>query len=120
MSTLNVENISDGTDTTATANVVNGSAKAWAQCDETGSIGASYNISSVSESGNVYTVNFESAFEDTSYVVQLTAGDDNDSTASPSMIDVDNRTTSVFKFEVQNSSGTAVNTREYIAITVFR
>ena len=31
MSTLNVSNISDGTDTVETGYVVNGSAKAWAE-----------------------------------------------------------------------------------------
>ena len=53
MSTLNVANISDGTDTVATGYVVNGSAKAWGQCDPAGtSINAgTLNVSSITDNG---------------------------------------------------------------------
>jgi hypothetical protein len=50
MSTLNVSNISDGTDTVATGYVVNGSAKAFFSNSQT-SIDESLNISSIVDSG---------------------------------------------------------------------
>jgi len=40
MSTLNVSNITDGTDTVGTSYVVNGSAKAWVNFNGTGTIAA--------------------------------------------------------------------------------
>ena len=51
MSTLNVSNITDGTDTVETGYVVNGSAKAWGDCDVAGDITAtgSLNVSSVTD-----------------------------------------------------------------------
>jgi hypothetical protein len=54
MSTLNVSNISDGTDTVETGYVVNGSAKAWGQCDDAGtSINAgTFNVSSIADNGS--------------------------------------------------------------------
>jgi hypothetical protein len=53
MSTLNVSNISDGTDTVETGYVVNGSAKAWCnwKTDGTQSIYASLNIASITDIG---------------------------------------------------------------------
>jgi len=76
MSTLNVTNISDGTDTTATANVVNGSAKAWVNFNGTTNTGGncdireSYNVSTVGDNGTGdYTVNFTTAMPDSNYSV---------------------------------------------------
>ena len=53
MSTLNVSNISDGTDTVATGYVVNGSAKAWASFNPSSGIysGQSFNVSSFNDVG---------------------------------------------------------------------
>lgn len=50
MSTLNVSNISDGTDTVETGYVVNGSAKAWFRGEEA-TAGISFNISSSTDHG---------------------------------------------------------------------
>ena len=64
MSTLNVANISDGTDTVETGYVVNGSAKAWVNFNGT-AFGTrdSLNISSMTDDGTgLYTANFSSAF----------------------------------------------------------
>mgnify|MGYP001101935144 CR=1 FL=1 len=67
MSTLNVSNISDGTDTVETGYVVNGSAKAHVNFDGT-SIAirtGSLNIASVTDnSTGKYTPNFTSSFND--------------------------------------------------------
>ena len=63
MSTLNVSNITDGTDTVGTSYVVNGSAKAWVHFNGTGTpaIQNSLNTSSITDSGTgYYGVNFTS------------------------------------------------------------
>ena len=51
MSTLNVSNISDGTDTVETGYVVNGSAKAWASLSGSFSVDDSFNVSSSADLG---------------------------------------------------------------------
>ena len=65
MSTLNVSNITDGTTTVGTEYVVNGSAKAWGDCNAAGVITStgSLNVSSVTDNGTNgkqfnYTNNF--------------------------------------------------------------
>ena len=70
MSTLNVANISDGTDTVETGYVVNGSAKAWVNFNGTGTIAArdSLNVSSLTDNGTGNcSVNFTSAFNAADY-----------------------------------------------------
>jgi hypothetical protein len=68
MSTLNVSNISDGTDTVATGYVVNGSAKAWGVCNPAGTavnVGT-FNVSSISDDGtDGKSFSLTSAFNDT-------------------------------------------------------
>jgi hypothetical protein len=69
MSTLNVSNISDGTDTVETGYVVNGSAKAWVNFNGTGTpaIRDSLNASSLTDRGTgLFDVNITSAFANTS------------------------------------------------------
>ncbi len=65
MSTLNVSNITDGTDTVGTSYVVNGSAKAWVNFNGTGTVAIrdSFNVASITDrsSGN-YTVNYSNSF----------------------------------------------------------
>jgi hypothetical protein len=77
MSTLNVSNISDGTDTVATGYVVNGSAKAWVNFNGTGTIAVrdSMNVSSLTDlaAGN-HDVNLSSAFSAAEYAVSGTTG----------------------------------------------
>jgi hypothetical protein len=68
MSTLNVSNISDGTDTVETGYVVNGSAKAWVNANGAGtvSIQESLNISSMFDVGvGVYSFTFSTSFQST-------------------------------------------------------
>jgi hypothetical protein len=70
MSTLNVSNISDGTDTVETGYVVNGSAKAWVNFNGLGtiSINDSFNISSATDNGTGnYDVTFSNSFSSVSY-----------------------------------------------------
>jgi hypothetical protein len=59
------------TESTAVTNVINGSAKAWVTWNAVGGgIGASFNVSSVTDSGTgVSTINFVNAFDDIYYTV---------------------------------------------------
>ena len=72
MSTLNVTNISDGTNSTSTTNVVKGSAKAWALFNTytSHSLTNSYNVSSIDDGGTgKTTINFSTAMPNANYVV---------------------------------------------------
>ena len=72
MSTLNVANISDGTDTVGTGYVVNGSAKAHANISSGFVIQGSLNIASTVDNGaGDCSVNYTNAMSDTSYTVQV-------------------------------------------------
>lgn len=69
MSTLVAQTISNGTVSTSSANVIQGSAKAWVNFNgANGSIRASYNVGSVTRNstGN-YSVNFTTAMPDANY-----------------------------------------------------
>ena len=65
MSTLNVSNITDGTDTVETGYVLNGSAKAWVRYNQIGnSINTSFNVSSMTDtSTGDSNVNFTSSLD---------------------------------------------------------
>jgi hypothetical protein len=70
MSTLVAQTISNGTVSTSSANVIQGSAKAWVNFNGsfTVSIRASYNVSSITDNGDgLYTVNFTNALSDANY-----------------------------------------------------
>jgi hypothetical protein len=71
MSTVTVQTISNGTVSTSSANVIQGSAKAWVNFNGvTGAIRASYNVSSITQiAGATYQVNFTNAFADANYSV---------------------------------------------------
>lgn len=76
MSTLVAQTISNGTVSTSSANVIQGSAKAWVNFNGTGTVAirASYNVSSITDNGaGDYTVNFTTAMPDANYVVQVGA-----------------------------------------------
>ena len=64
MSTLNVANITDGTDTVETGYAVNGSAKAWVNfTGNTATINSSLNVASLTDHGTGdFMVNISSAF----------------------------------------------------------
>jgi len=88
MSTLNVTNISDGTNTTSTTDVVKGSAKAWVNFDGRTNTGGncdireSYNVSSVTDEGvGYYTINLTTAMPDTNYSVIVASGDNTPNTS---------------------------------------
>ena len=81
MSTINVSNITDGTATVGTSYVVNGSAKAWANANGTGTIALrdSQNVSSITDEGTGdITHTFTSAMANTNYVQTNSGGFVND------------------------------------------
>jgi hypothetical protein len=70
MSTLVAQTISNGTVSTSSANVIQGSAKAWVNFNGTGTVAirASYNVSSITDNGTGnYTINFTNALADANY-----------------------------------------------------
>jgi hypothetical protein len=72
MSTIVAQTISNGTVSTSSENVIQGSAKAWVNFNGTGTVAirAFYNVSSITDNGlGNYNVNFTNAFSDTNYAV---------------------------------------------------
>jgi len=83
MSTLKVTNIQDtsGSNSLTTAQLYNGSAKAWVNFNGTGTVStnqtirASFNVSSVYKNGTgVYTMNFATAMVDGNYCACVNSG----------------------------------------------
>jgi hypothetical protein len=77
MSTLVAQTISNGTVSTSSANVIQGSAKAWVNFNGTGTVAirASYNVSSITDLGaGEYQVNFTNALADANYSSVATVG----------------------------------------------
>lgn len=78
MSTINVSNITDGTDTVGTSYVLNGSAKAWVNFNGTGTIAIreSLNMSSLTDAGvGVYYNNLTSNMLTADYCTVMSASD---------------------------------------------
>ena len=70
MSTLNVSNITDGTDTVETGYVLNGSAKCWVNFTSIGTVTTrdSFNVASLTDlSTGQFEVNFTSSMANTGY-----------------------------------------------------
>lgn len=74
--TLTISTLSDGTNSTSATNCISGSAKAWVRfTSSTGTISASYNVSSVTRNGTGdYTVNFTNALADANYSKVISVG----------------------------------------------
>lgn len=128
MSTLVTQNISNGTVSTSSANVIQGSAKAWVNFDgSTAAIRASYNISSVvRNSAGYYTVNFTTAMPNINYAVACAfsplystrfSGGTSLFSNSASAAEVA-PTTSSFDFVTTDSSSSPIDPK-YTCITVF-
>jgi hypothetical protein len=128
MSTLVAQTISNGTVSTSSANVIQGSAKAWVNFNgNSTSIRASYNVSSITNNGaGDFTVNFTNALEDANYATQISSwyGADTSSSlvaavglrrgTSPTTTSVRVQTASSVW---NNSSGTTV---DGVYVTIFR
>lgn len=66
--TLTISTLSDGTNSTSSTNCIQGSAKAWVRFNGSGTVAASYNVSSVTRNATGdYSVNFTNALADANY-----------------------------------------------------
>jgi hypothetical protein len=77
MSTLVAQTISNGSVSTSSANVIQGSAKAWVNFNGTGTVAIrdSYNVSSITDLGTgSYAINFTNALPNANYCTNVTAG----------------------------------------------
>lgn len=86
MSTLNVANITDGTDTVETGYVVNGSAKAWVNFNGTGTVAIrnSLNVASITDQGTGdYDINISNAMSGADYAYAGAANGSGSSNAMP-------------------------------------
>jgi len=77
MSTLVTQTISNGTVSTSSANVIQGSAKAWVNYNQvTSTIRGSYNVSSITNNGTGdFTINFTNALPNGNYAWAGSGGD---------------------------------------------
>ena len=110
MSTLNVENISDGTNSVDVDKLIKGTAKAWGNFNGTGTIAyrKSFNVGGLTDNGiGDYTVTLSPPMPDTNYIVLLTfglTGSSNVAKVNPNTI-----TTSTFEINVGQYQASAIN-----------
>jgi hypothetical protein len=121
MSTLVAQTISNGTVSTSSANVIQGSAKAWVNFNGTGTVAirASYNVSSITDNGTGdYTVNFTNAFANTNYSYfiqsQVSAGATTTNTYNPTT-----GTLSTTSMVVRTWSDGAAQDNAIVCVSVF-
>ena len=127
MSTLRCTNLQDtsGGNSLTTAQIYNGAAKAWVNFNGTGTVAirASFNVSSITDSGTgAYRVNLTTAFSDTNYTTLITSYFDNTyGAAYLTMEDVRSggvRTTSAFPIGTHNN--TNLNDSLYVMASAYR
>ena len=128
MSTLVAQTISNGTVSTSSANVIQGSAKAWVCFNGTGTVAirASYNVSSITDNGTGdYTVNFTTAFIDTNYSIvgSVINGENRDAVIVAGIAGIPNPTpptTTATRFQVRYAPSNSLVDSNYVNIAVFR
>ena len=109
MSTLSVSNITDGTDTVETGYVVNGSAKAWANCGGDAAFLDSFNLSSGTDNGTGdYTYPLISAFDAYTYSQPCSTRVGRGSTRI-AMMSSSRGTSSVLAVHTENEASTLVD-----------
>jgi hypothetical protein len=117
MSTLVAQTISNGTVSTSSANVIQGSAKAWVNFDgvTTATIRASYNISSVirNSTGN-YTINLTNALADANYAVLSTVISNNSAPYVTSGNQATAQTTTAFRITTSSGPLNSDNSANFI------
>ncbi len=75
--TIVASNMSDGTSTGSTTDMIKGACRAWVNFNGTGTVAirAAYNVSSITDDGTgTYTINFTNAMSDTNYVLSGASG----------------------------------------------
>jgi hypothetical protein len=112
MSTLVAQTISNGTVSTSSANVIQGSAKAWVVfTGSTVAISGSYNVSSVTyTAGGRYVVNFTNALANANYAFSG-SGSDAVSTLIVSFYSPGSATTTSCAISTTNTGGYGDNPR---------
>jgi hypothetical protein len=107
MSTLVAQTISNGTVSTSSENVIQGSAKAWVNfVGSSGTRNASYNVSSVTRTTTgSYTINFTNALPDANYAVTAMVQGANSAVNSPALVSGSLATSSFSMFALNNASG---------------
>jgi len=127
MSTLVAQTISNGTVSTSSANVIQGSAKAWVNFNGTtspGTIRASYYVSSVTRNGSGdYTLNFTNALVDADYSVAGTSSAQVTGNRAwvVNPLDVYAPTTTTYRFTVIESGiAASFQNSARICISIFR
>ena len=126
MSTLNVGNITDGTNSVDTEKLSKGTAAAWANFNGTGTVAIrdSYNVSSITDNGTgLYTINLTNPLADTNYIVLGSATSTSTTGGTVNVVVSEtsngaNRTTSSFQVRVQQGNGSNSD-REIVSISVF-
>jgi hypothetical protein len=122
MSTLVAQTISNGTVSTSSANVIQGSAKAWVSFNgANGTRYAFYNVSSVTRSSTgVYTVNFTNALADTNYAWCGSFGSAGSSGANQASIyEFGTRTTSAVSIQTTHLNTATYLDPTFVNISVF-
>jgi len=104
--------------------VAGGLCRAWCQVDNTGAIQASYNVSSVSVSGNIFTFNFTTAMPDENFaVIHWAMGE---GTSNANGVDTGGRvpnptkSTTFTKVQYRNTSTDNTVAPTYACMAVFR
>jgi hypothetical protein len=121
MSTLVAQTISNGTVSTSSANVIQGSAKAWVRfVGSTAVISASYNVSSVTRNATgEYTVNFTNAFADANYAFAISVCNIAGAATVYAQAQSTPPTTTTIRFATTNTSGTTGDV-DRASVTIFR
>jgi len=120
MSTLVAQTISNGTVSTSSTNVIQGSAKAWVNFNGTGTVAIrdSFNVSSITDRGTgQYTINFTNAMPNANYSICATVG--TNSGGFGSQFAPTSYSTSSFTFNVYDRIGDSVVDTAFVNIAVF-
>jgi hypothetical protein len=128
MSTLRVTNVQDtaGANSSTTAEIKNGIAKAWVNFNGTGTVAirASFNTSSITDNGaGEYTVNFATALADANYCPQGSCNGVFGTSHQPHFFgtggSIANFTTTSLQFIIEQG-GAVPQDREVISVAIFR
>jgi hypothetical protein len=122
MSTLVAQTISNGTVSTSSANVIQGSAKAWVNFNgvETVAIRGSFNVSSITDGGTgTYTVNLTNALPDVNYSA-VVSGAAAATSGGARLCGTSNNSSSAIFVQTKGADSAAVADLPIVQVAVFR
>ena len=108
---------------TATGDAPSYSARAWVNFNGTGTVAIreSGNVSSITDDGvGLYTVNFTTAMSDASYCVNVTQGNDGDSSVGNRTISIYAYSTSSVSFTIRGAVSTSAVDANLVNVAIFR